>query len=197
MVDFKMKGEGLLRNNDGITMVELIIVMGLLAIILPFGWNYVNSGIEDNVTLNNKMMVQNSVNALMNQLQRDIQEARYPINPNVTEYIDVTNDGFLICKPNGTDDTGNIVYQSVLYKFDDDENKVIVEFGLKLDSPGPGETDYDIIDDNATKGEYNYIEEFSLTKIDNNGIKVYIRGQIDDKSGYTLTNTYYTRNTLF
>ena len=31
----------------------------------------------------------------------------------------------------------------------------------------------------------------------NNGIKVDIRGEIDDKSGYSLNNVYYTRNTIF
>ena len=36
-----------------------------------------------------------------------------------------------------------------------------------------------------------------MTKVDANGITVHIRGEIDEKSGYTLTNTYYTRNTIF
>ena len=31
----------------------------------------------------------------------------------------------------------------------------------------------------------------------NNGVKVEIRGEIDDKSGYSLNNVYYTRNTIF
>lgn len=183
-----------MKNNKGITMIEVIVVIALLFIILPFSWDYINSSLEDNSTLNNKMMVQNSVNSLMNQLQRDIQEARCPINPNVTNYIDVKEDGFLICKPNGLDEGNHIVYQNVLYKFNESENKVVAEFGLELDGYRP---DYGIIRAGSTIGEYNYIKDISLDRVGDNGIKVYIRGEIDEKSGYTMTNTYYTRNTIF
>lgn len=173
---------------------------------MPFAWDYMNSSIEDTATINNKVAVQTSVNALMTQLQRDIQEARCPINPNSENYIGIDDDGnfgldkdgFLICKPNGT---GDNLYQSVLYEFDKENKKVIVTSGLRIYQPaGIGTDEYDKAEDgpNVTKGEYNFIKEITLKRNDKkDGIEVYIRGEIDSKSGYTLTNTYYTRNTIF
>lgn len=181
-----------MENNKGVTLVELIVVMALIFLVLPFAWDYINSSVQDNVTLNNKMAVQGSVNALMTQLQRDIQEARYPINPLLDSsdnsvYRDVNKEGFLICKPGDT---------SVIYTFDEDEKKVYVKNNLKLNR---NDFILDSIDDtDAETLEYQYIDTFSLTlKEDGNGVEVYIRGKIDEKSGYTLTNTYYTRNTIF
>lgn len=188
-----------MKNNKGLTLIELVVVMALLFIILPFGWDYLNSGLKDSATVNNKIMVQNSVNALMNQVQRDIQEARCPINPNTTKYVNVIGDGFLICKPTTMDDEGHDVYQSVLYKFEG--NKVTAEFGKKLQFPNPtnGETEHTIVPGiTGNVGVYDFIEEFRLDlTADRKGIEVYIKGKIDDKSSYVLTNTYYTRNTVF
>lgn len=191
-----------MKGNRGFTLVELIVVVALMFIILPFAWNYINSSIEDSANINNKVAVQSSVNALMSQLQKDIQEARYPINPNKEDYIDVEDDGFLICKPRTSDESGNIVEQSVLYKFDEENRIVEVINGAKLIIPGSGETEYEIDISDATTGRYDYIKEFSLEKVENsdgvnNGVKVEIRGEIDQKSGYSLSNVYYTRNTIF
>lgn len=191
-----------MKGNRGVTLVELIIVVALMFIVLPFAWNYINSSIEDSANINNKVAVQSSVNALMSQLQKDIQEARYPINPNKEDYIDVEDDGFLICKPRTSDESGNIVEQSVLYKFDEENRIVEVINGVKLITPGSGETEYEIDISDATTGRYDYIKEFTLEKVENsdgvnNGVKVEIRGEIDQKSGYSLSNVYYTRNTIF
>ena len=198
-----------MKNNKGVTLVELIIAMALIFLVLPFAWDYINSSLLDSATINNKNMVQSSVNALMTQIQRDIQEARCPINPNSETYVDVKNDGFLICKPmvDGS-------YQSVLYEFNEAEKKVVVKMGIELVPPGIDETEYGIREENITVTEYVYIKNFNLTQVFdidvddevyddakvnkvNNGVKVEIRGEIDEKSGYTLTNTYYTRNTIF
>lgn len=197
-----MEGCRYMKGNRGVTLVELIIVVALMFIVLPFAWNYINSSIEDSANINNKVAVQSSVNALMSQLQKDIQEARYPINPNKEDYIDVEDDGFLICKPRTSDESGNIVEQSVLYKFDEENRIVEVINGVKLITPGSGETEYEIDISDATTGRYDYIKEFTLEKVENsdgvnNGVKVEIRGEIDQKSGYSLSNVYYTRNTIF
>ena len=197
-----MEGCRYMKSNKGVTLVELIIAMALIFIVLPFAWSYINSSIQDNATINNKVAVQSSVNSLMNQLQKDVQEARYPINPNSEDYIDVKADGFLIRKPNVYDEEGNTVYQSVIYKFDEENRKVTIMNGIKLVPPGIGETEYGIDDSNATYNEFNFIKTFILEKEINssgvnNGIKIDIRGEIDSKSGYSLNNVYYTRNTIF
>lgn len=191
-----------MKGNRGVTLVELIVVVALMFIVLPFAWNYINSSIEDSANINNKVAVQSSVNTLMNQLQKDIQEARYPINPNVEDYIDVKTDGFLICKPNAYDESGEIIYQNVLYKFDEENRRVEIINGVKLIPPESGETEYEIDISDATTGIYDYIKTFNLEKVNNsnnvnNGVKIEIRGEIDQKSGYSLSNVYYTRNTLF
>ena len=197
-----MEGCRYMKSNKGVTLVELIIAMALIFIVLPFAWNYINSSIQDNATINNKVAVQSSVNSLMNQLQKDIQEARYPINPNLEDYIDVKDDGFLICKPNAYDEEGNTVYQSVIYKFDEENRKVTIVNGIRLVPPAMGKTEYGIDDSNANYNEFNFIKKFILEKEINssgvnNGVKVEIRGEIDNKSGYSLNNVYYTRNTIF
>lgn len=187
-----------MKNNKGITLIELIVVLALIFLVLPFAWDYINSSLVESTTINNKNMVQSSVNALMTHVQRDIQEARCPINPNSDTYVDVKTDGFLICKPKieGTS-------QNVLYEFNEAEKKVVVKTGVEVRSPDPrfGETEYKVEEDDVTVTEYVYIKDFKLTKVMdidvNNGVEVYIRGEIDEKSGYTLTNTYYTRNTMF
>lgn len=191
-----------MKGNRGVTLVELIVVVALMFIVLPFAWDYINSSIEDSANINNKVAVQSSVNTLMNQLQKDIQEARYPINPNVEDYIDAETEGFLICKPNAYDESGKIIYQNVLYKFDEENRSVEIINGVKLTPPESGETEYGIDDTDATMGRYDYIKTFSLEKVYNsnkvnNGVKVEIRGEIDQKSGYSLSNVYYTRNTIF
>ncbi len=191
-----------MKSNKGVTLVELIIAMALIFIVLPFAWNYINSSIQDNAVINNKVAVQSSVNSLMNQLQKDVQEARCPINPNSEDYADVKTDGFLICKPNAYDEEGNIIYQSVIYKFDEENRKVTIVNGIKLNSPEIGEAEYGIDDSNATYNEFDFIKTFILEKEINssgvnNGIKIDIRGEIDSKSGYSLNNVYYTRNTIF
>ncbi len=191
-----------MRDNRGFTLVELIVVVALMFIILPFAWNYINSSIEDSANINNKMVVQSSVNSLMSQLQKDIQEARYPINPNTSKYTKVEENGFLICKPRTFDESGNFIDQNVLYKFDEENRIVEVMNGVQLITPGSGETDYEISTDNATTGRYEYIKAFKLEKVYNsdkvnNGVKIEIRGEIDQKSGYSLSNVYYTRNTIF
>lgn len=197
-----MEGCRYMKCNKGVTLVELIIAMALIFIVLPFAWNYINSSIQDNATINNKVAVQTSVNSLMNQMQKDVQEARYPINPNTEDYIDAESDGFLICKPNAYDDEGNTVYQSVLYKFDEENSRVTVVSGIKLVPPGIGETEYGIDDSNASYNRFDFIKSFDLERQINsnginNGVKIEIRGEIDSKSGYSLNNVYYTRNTLF
>lgn len=193
------------KNNKGITLIELIVALALMMLVLPFAWDYMNSGIQDSATINNKVAVQTSVNALMTQLQRDIQEARCPINPNSESYIGIDDDGnfgldtdgFLICKPNGT---GENLYQSTLYEFDEENKKVIVTSGLKIyqiNGFGSNEYGIDYSNSNVTTGDYNFIKDITLKRIGDNGIDIYIRGELDSKSGYTLTNTYYTRNTIF
>lgn len=184
------------RDNKGITLVELIVVLALILIVIPFAWDYMNSSLEDSATINNKVAVQSSVNALMTQLQRDIQEASRPINSNDEDYIgskelgadnegrlETGTEGFLIRKP---DRDGK--KQSVLYEFYEDGKKVVVTSGLDFEDP----TDTS----ESTVAEYNFIKDIKLKKVGENGVDVYIRGELDSKSGYTLTNVYYTRNTI-
>ena len=79
---------------------------------------------------------------------------------------------------------------------------VTIVNGIRLVPPAMGETEYGIDDSNANYNEFNFIKKFILEKEINssgvnNGVKVEIRGEIDNKSGYSLNNVYYTRNTIF
>lgn len=191
MEDCRKRGEIILKRNKGVTLIELIIVIGLIALIIPLYWYYINSSVEDDAVINDKILVQSSVNALMNQLQRDIQEARNPINPS-SDYTTVKDDGFLIRKPESIEGK----FQSVLYKFDEDNNKVIVTYNLKLTITGNNVEINDVESPDKYTSEYNFIEDFSLTKEGTDGVKVMIDGKISNKSHYNLSNTYYTRNTI-
>jgi type II secretory pathway pseudopilin PulG len=188
-------------DNRGITLIEIIVALALMMLIIPIAWNFMNSSVKDTATINNKVAVQSSVNALMTQLQRDIQEARCPINSNNENYvgidengkIGIKEEGFIIRKP-GADENP----QSVSYEFDAENKKVVVTSGLRLKVPTFGSTEFVIDEENSNKviAEYDFIKEFTLKRVGDNGVEVYIRGEIDSKSGYTLTNTYYTRNTI-
>jgi len=193
-----------MKNNKGVTLVEIIIATALIFIVLPIIWNYIISSVEDTATLNDKMAVQGSVNALMTQLQRDIQEARCPINPNTSKYIKIHEGSFkfLICKPNSnTNNDGKP--QNVVYEWNKDKKIVTLYQGVTLIPPKTGsntsETEYDVdLDEEGIDiATYDYISDIELKKVGNNGIDVYIRGEISEKAGYTLNNTYYTRNTVF
>lgn len=175
-------------RNKGVTLIEVIVVVVLIFLVIPLFWNYINSSVEDNATINNKIAVQSTVNALMNRLQQDIQEARCPINPNTTEdeYMDIEDDGFLICKPENA---------SVLYKLNKDTGVVTVYYDLSL--LGKIENGKVKNLELGNSETYNDINSITLTKIGEKGLKVNIRGEIDSKSGYSLENTYYTRNTTF
>ena len=180
-------------GEKGITMVEIIIATALFFVVIPLIWNNINSSIEDSANINNKMLVQTSVNALMNNIQKNVQEASMPITDSPEniecEADSIAEDGegsggsIKLLKPGGV---------VVTYTFDDEAETV--KFTMK-------DKDDNLLD----AGGYEHISKFSVEykhsetepgvhKV--NGLSVTVVGRIDKKSNYTMTNEYYTRNTI-
>lgn len=178
-------------NEKGITMVEVIVVMALLFVILPILWDYMNSSLVDSANINNKIVVQTSVNQLMNNMQQHVQEASMPITYTSSDLhgnAETEVDGSIVIrKPGGI---------SVTYSYDSE--RAVVTY-VKEDDEG------EILD----RAEFSNIVKFDVVRkwtevisdggIETpkiNGLSITITGRIDEKSNYTLTNEYYTRNTI-
>ena len=164
--------------ENGITLVELIIAVGLFFVIIPLIWNYINGAVEDSSDINNKIIVQTSVNQLMNSLQKNVQEATLPITTDDANNIEHGNGTLVLRKP------GNVV---VTYSFD--EENAVVSYKMVNDDGEIDSTEY--------RNIVGFTVEFQENdKMIKNGIKVSVVGGIDSKSNYSLTNEYYTRNTF-
>ena len=175
-------------GEKGVTLVELIVVVSLFFVVLPLIWYYINSSIEDSANINNKIVVQTSVNQLMNNMQKHIQEASLPIT---TSGEDIDGEAAKIAE-DGVGSGGSITLNkpndiTVTYKYDPDTASVTYTM-----------RDEDGVVDTA---EFNYIVKFVVKRMENEqhkigGLYITAVGRIDDKSNYTLTNEYYTRNTM-
>lgn len=187
----------MMRSSEkGVTLVELIVAVSLVSVILFLIWNYVNGAFLDSVDVGNKMIVEASVNQLMNNIQKHVQEASLPITTDSTDFV---GESALIAE-NKIGVPGTLLIRKpggiiVTYEFNNSEG--IVRYEMKK-----GE---EIID----SGKYEHISKFGVEfrpakgadeeenkKIVTNGVKVNVVGRIDSKSNYSLTNEYYTRNTL-
>lgn len=186
-------------GEKGVTLVELIVVVALIFVILPILWDYINSAILDSANVNNKVMVQTTVNKLMNNIEQQVQEASNPLTETTTalhgvaESVDEAGDGvggsITIKKPNDV---------SVTYTYDPEREVVTYNKNVK---EGSSEV--------ADSAEFDYIVKFDVVPLGSNvtsesgevimrvnGLKITIVGRIDSKSNYTLTNEYFTRNTI-
>lgn len=194
-----------MKNNKGLTLVELIIVLACLGMVTLFFWSILGSSSEDAYTLTDKMMVQNSVTSLMNTIQKDVQEAKIvitkvkddkPINGIlVTQVEEDTLYIFNTVCLSSEDEEEEIIYNdnTIEYKFNEEERTVTRKQGKS---------------ENAMVSKYTDIVSFSMeypganTLNENTyGVKVSIvGGKIDigeghDRSRYDLDSTFYTRNT--
>lgn len=186
-------------GEKGVTMVELIVVVALIFVILPIIWDYINGSILDSANINNKVAVQTTVNKLMNNIEQQVQEASNPVTETVTALHGVAKSvdddasgaggSITIKKPNG-----------VLVSYTYDPEREVVTYNKSV-KDGSGET--------ADSAEFDYIVKFDVVPLGSNvtsdsgdvimkvnGLKVTIVGRIDNKSNYTLTNEYFTRNTI-
>ena len=163
-----------MRRNKGFSLVELIIVMACLGFVILFFWNVLNSTSEDSYTIGHKIEVQNSVTSLMNQIEKDVQEAKiFSISADAKGIIVADNFNHFYKFA----DTSDIEYEF------DDENFFVTR----------------------THGEestvFNNITEFSMFPIENEkyGVEVKIvgnkEGKTYEKTRYSLSSTFYTRNT--
>jgi len=178
------------KKNRGFTLVELILVMACIGLVLVFFWSILQSTSEDTYTINDKIAVQTSVTSLMNIIQKDIQEAKIvTIEENGTEKGIVLIDGAKYIF--NTYNAAPLVYndKTVVYEFDVG-NRTVTR------TEGSG---------NNAVSVYSDIADFSMTKVEGSskyGIKVDIQGGKEpkdaevDKSRYSLSSTYYARNTL-
>jgi len=182
-----------MRSDErGITLIELILAVTILFSIITLSWSFVNSSVEDSADINNKIIVQTSVNQLMNNIQKNVHEASLPITDEdedvefIAESLAGEGEGkggsITLNKPKG-------IRVTYTYK----EDKEVVEYEM-LDFDG------EVID----SAEYGNISNFSVEykpfpREENNpvnGLQVTVVGRIDSKSNYSVTNVYYTRNTI-
>ena len=176
-----------MKNNKGITLVELIIVAACLSLVTMFFWTVLSSSSEDSYTINDKIEVQNNVTVLMNLLQADIQQASPKVSALLGRgiFFDLQEDLYII---NGAEGL-------VRYEFDE-VNRTVKRI-IKLKENGEADT-------NSSAESFPNITEFLLEPMpesgDKLGAKVKIVGGKDpdnevDRSRYELNSTYYTRNT--
>ncbi|MBP3285235.1 MAG: hypothetical protein J6M02_07040 [Clostridia bacterium] len=177
-------------DEKGITMVELIIVMAMFFVVLPLIWNYINGAIEDSANVSNKMVVQTTVNQLMNNMQQNVQEASMPVTYSSADLEGKENESggsIEIRKPGGI--TATYTYDpdtaTVKYEMEDAEDNL-------LDSAEYGNIAEFIVKRMSSNVDSESGED--LMKV--NGLKITITGRIDKKSNYSLSNEYYTRNTI-
>jgi prepilin-type N-terminal cleavage/methylation domain-containing protein len=77
------------KNNKGITLIEVIVVLGVIGLMAPIIMNYVIEAFKNNATLTEKVRIQTTVSALMNNLERNIKEADIPITQSADSGKDV------------------------------------------------------------------------------------------------------------
>ena len=173
-----------MKNNKGITLIELIIVMACMGTVLLFFWTVLNSSSKDAYTITDKIDVQNSVAALMNIVQQDIQEANiFNASGEGKGIVSIVNGSYVVDDEEYVLNSYKFNGGTIEYVFDEGKNAVT----RKLNT---GEIE-----------EYNYIIEFSINPVtkENYGAEVRIVGSKDnDEANRTrceLNASYFTRNT--
>jgi len=157
-----------IRRNAGITLMEIIIVVALIGITVPIVTILIKNAFQNSNTMSDKVEVQTSVTALMNKFEQTIKEATIPVATN-----SFVNNSITIYKPKG----------EVIFTFIPEDNTVTCE---EKDSEGS------IID----KTKYANIELIDVTlKSSGYGALVEITGG-ENSSEYSLSNVYYSRNTI-
>ena len=163
----------MVKKNKGFTLVELIVVLCCFTMVAAFFWAILNSSSEDSYTLTEKVEVQTSVTSLMNIIEQDIQEAK-------VYNLSATEKGIVIAD----EEAGTYELSDIVYSFDKDKRIVTrTQEGASV--------------------TYNDIVSFSMIPVSGEkyGAKVSIvggkepEGDALDKSRYTLSTTYYSRNT--
>jgi len=176
-------------DEKGFTMVEVIVAVALFAIVMPLIWNYLNGAFVDSANINNKVAVQTTVNSLMNNIQKHVQEASNPITDTPSDVsckADTKGESGVggsikILKP------GNII---VTYTYNNEA--AAVEYNMSRSGEQIDSGKFDNISEFVVEFKTVNVEGEEIPK----GIKVTVVGKIDDKSKYSLTNEYYTRNTI-
>ena len=170
-------------GEKGVTLVELIIALGLVSIVFYFIWNFMIGAIKDSGDLGNKMAVQDTVNQLMNNLQRDVQEASLPISSS-----DDLEGIAKIIAPDGDDEKKSIILkkpENVTVTYEYDPVNAVVTYTKEDDG------------EEVDTRQYENITEFIINFSDKkNGLKATVSGRIDETSNHSLTNEFFTRNTM-
>lgn len=158
----------ILKKNAGLTLIEVIIVVALLAVATSGIGIMLNNSFKESNTLSGKVHVQNSVVALMNKFEQTIKEASVPIANS-----DFAGNQIIIFKPNS----------EVLFTFDSETSIVTCE-------------EKDLEGNLLGKIEYPYIKSINvLLKSSAFGALVDLKGS-DGINEYSLNNVYYSRNTI-
>lgn len=179
-----------MKKNSGLTLVELMITISILAVVIGAVWWMLEDASTDTYTLTDKVDVQNSVTSLMNVLQRDIQQAS--IKP-----IDIDGDD---------EADKNSIFSNI------SENEWVINNNIKYKLDGKTVTReansetaiyYNIVDleIKSTSDELGNLGIMSSS--DDLGAKIRIVGGKNatnaddtDKTRYEMNSTFYTRNTI-
>lgn len=163
------------KRNKGLTLAELILALGLFVLVSGIVGKYIVDTFRDNATIANKVMLQTTVSALMNDLERNIVEADIPV---LTETSDNEVSAELaktieIRKPGGA----------------------ISRFSFEPDEKVVTYNEIDNEDNIVSTVTFANIVKFYAEKVGNNGLIVEVRAEAT-RASYELKNTYYTRNTI-
>lgn len=158
----------LLKKNEGLTLIEILVAFGIIAILVPVLMNFIPSAFDESIRTSRKVAVQTSVTALMNKFEQTIKEADNPISDN--GYV---GNELIINKPSG----------KIIFTYDQPNQKVICN-------------EYDAEENIIETIEYNYISNLNfIVKTGGYGAYVEVNGT-NETAQYKLNNTYYSKNTL-
>lgn len=155
------------KKNLGFTILELVIVLGLLGTLGVVTGGFISNSLKNNNKLADKVDVQTSVSALMNRLEITLKTADIPA-------VQIENDDEFIINQ-------LVDGKTVSVKFSHKDDKVIVS---KKES---NESSY------KKEITYEFIESINIVKLGDNGANIQIVGQGNQ---YELAAAHYSRNTL-
>ena len=149
-----------LKKESGFTIIEIVMAISLFSIFVIGTGAYIANAFKDSNYLASKLEIENSVDALMNNIERIVKMAGIPVLSG-----DKYENEFII----------RVQATGKKYTFKCDGDKVIVKEEDKIQST------------------YEYIEKMEVERQGDNGIKITLVGK---GNKYSITSTYYTRNTM-
>ncbi|MCT4565290.1 MAG: type II secretion system protein [Maledivibacter sp.] len=159
----------LIKHKKGFTMVELVIVIAIMGIVFIAISSFLLTNIKTFHRAEDQIDAQSSAQIAMNVIVDGIMEAQQIVDPISTYDHDTVREIKFRIHGNRT----------IQFDYDNSKNTL-----TKIEKNGAS----------TTRSEYaENIENFNVTKIGSNGVKITITTELND-SEITLTNEVYFRN---